>query len=83
MGLLERWDERNQRVLEEHNELDGGTWEAWNERYGPPAPGWLWVLSGLPWVGLIVVPVALMLEWRRRRRRSAGGTSPPSPQAPG
>ena len=65
VGLLERWDARNQRVLEEHN-----------RRYKPdpnddetPGPRWAWVLSGVPIIGCLGLAVILFTAWRRRKVR--------------
>lgn len=69
MGLLERWDARNQMRAEKDNVRLGG--DEWVERVddATPGPRWAWAIGGVPllhWIG----DAAIALDaWRRRKRR--------------
>jgi hypothetical protein len=65
MGWLDRWDARNQRILEGHNE------RAKREGWPPDSPGptWAYMLSLVPGVGVIGLIVIIVAGWRQRRAR--------------
>lgn len=69
MGLMERWDERNQRRAERDNErLGGDDWVAHLDAE-TPGPRWAWAIGAFPvihWIGDAAIAVD---AWRRRRRR--------------
>jgi hypothetical protein len=64
MGWLDRWDARNQRIVERQAE------KAKREGWPPDSPGptWAYLISPLPIVGLIGVAVIAVAGWRQRRR---------------
>ena len=71
MGLLDRWDTRNQRRAEQDNIRLGG--DDWVERLDreTPGPKWAWAISAVPvvhWVGDIAIAID---AWRRRRSRAS------------
>lgn len=82
MGVLERWDRRNQEVLEEHNRKYRAG-EVGGSAVGGGATGlgfttltdWPWWADVLLWIAVIGVIYAAVALYRRRRATPATGTA--------
>lgn len=72
MGLLDRWDQANQRRAEADNAALGG--DDWVERLNErtPGPEWAWKLHAIPGVGWIRVLVIAISALAHKRNDGPG-----------
>jgi hypothetical protein len=76
MGWLEKWDARNQRIVDRANDRFK------REGFPPDSPGpiWAYLISLIPGLGPIGIAVIARAAWKQRRARSkaAPATSRPN-----